>query len=123
MQGKKILSLWSLFSFMNVLTYKTTKKYEIIDITKDVADTVCTSKIKKGICVVYTPHAIAAIIINENWDDSVQDDFLSYLNQSIPEGKWKHDQQDENGTSHVKAALVGPSKSIIVTEGKMMLGR
>ncbi|MCD6576170.1 MAG: YjbQ family protein [Nanoarchaeota archaeon] len=103
------------------ITLPTSKKYELIDITEKVARFV--KDIKDGICLVYTPHATAGIIINENWDESVQDDFINLLNKLIPEGKWKHDKIDGNGAAHLKASIVGPSEMIPVKDGKLQLGR
>jgi secondary thiamine-phosphate synthase enzyme len=106
---------------MREITLSTKKKYELIDITSDVAKIV--KDVKDGICVVYTPHATAGIIINENWDESVQTDFINLLNKLIPEGIWQHDKIDGNGAAHLKAAIIGPSKTIPVKDGKLQLGR
>ena len=56
-------------------------------------------------------------MIQENWDDSVQNDVISLLNKLIPAGVWEHDRQDNNGDSHLKAGIVGPSESIPVADG------
>ncbi len=60
-------------------------------------------------------------MIQENWDQSVQNDVISLLKKLIPHGVWEHDQQDGNGDSHLKAGLVGPSETIPVMNGKMGL--
>lgn len=61
------------------------------------------------------------IMIQENWDDSVQRDVVSLLNKLIPSGVWEHDQQDGNGDSHLKAGIVGPQETIPIVDGKMGL--
>jgi len=108
---------------MDEIIFSTTQKNEIIDITEEVSDIVKKSKINEGICLVYTPHATAAIILNENWDESVQEDFLQMLREIAPEGRWKHDKQDGNGASHVKASIVGPSETMIMKDGRLVLGQ
>ena len=106
---------------MKMIKLSTSKKYELIDITKEAEDAV--KNMDDGICLVYTPHATAGIVINENWDESVQEDFINLLNKLIPEGKWKHDKIDGNGAAHLKSAIVGPSELIPVKGGKLQLGR
>ncbi|MCD6547267.1 MAG: YjbQ family protein [Nanoarchaeota archaeon] len=106
---------------MNVLTFSTKEKYELIDITKDIEKFV--EGVKEGVCIVYTPHATAGIVINENWDDSVRKDFINLLNKLIPEGKWEHDKIDNNGAAHLKSAIIGPSEVIPIKDGKLQLGR
>ena len=65
--------------------------------------------------------ATAAMMVQENWDESVQTDVVNFLRQIIPKGVWLHDQQDGNGDSHLKAGLVGPSETIPVIDGKLGL--
>lgn len=96
---------------------------ELIDITRDVARVVERSNVRDGIVAVYAQGATAAIMIQENWDDSVQTDVLSLLRQLIPRGVWLHDQQDGNGDAHLKAGLVGPSETIPVIDGRLGLSR
>lgn len=99
------------------------KKQEVIDVTDKVKTIVAESKIKDGLCVVYVPHATAAVIINENWDPNINLDFLDALDKLIPAGKWLHDNVDGNGAAHIKAAIIGPSETIVVSKGKLLLGQ
>ncbi|MBT7995615.1 MAG: YjbQ family protein, partial [Bacteroidetes bacterium] len=93
----------------------------LYDITSFVNQIVSESNIQSGLVNVYVQGATAAIMIQENWDDSVQKDVISLLKNMIPEGVWLHDQQDGNGDAHLKAGLVGPSESIPIINGKMGL--
>ncbi len=99
------------------------KRQEVIDITESVKKIIAESKVKEGICLVYTPHTTASIIINENWDPHICDDFLEALSSLIPKGKWRHDAVDGNGDAHIKAALIGPSESLVIEKGNLVLGR
>jgi thiamine phosphate synthase YjbQ (UPF0047 family) len=56
---------------------------------------------------VYAQGATAAMMVQENWDDSVPLDVVNLLRTLIPSGVWLHDTQDGNGDSHLKAGLVG----------------
>lgn len=76
-----------------------------------------------GLCSVYAQGATAAIMIQENWDDSVPRDVVALLQKLAPRGVWLHDQQDGNGDAHLKAGLVGPSETIPVIDGRLGLSR
>jgi len=90
----------------------------LYDITGKVTDIVTESRVRSGIVTVYARGSTAAIMIQENWDESVQNDVVTLLNRLIPSGVWEHDRQDNNGDSHLKAGLVGPSETIPVINGK-----
>ncbi len=93
----------------------------LYDITRQVEAIVAESKVQAGLVNVYVQGATAGIMIQENWDDSVQRDVVSLLNKLIPSGVWEHDQQDGNGDSHLKAGIVGPQETIPIVNGKMGL--
>ena len=107
---------------MEEVTFSTKRKYESVDITDKVKK--CVPKnLKEGMCLVYTPHATAAIIVNENWDPNVCDDILEALGKMVPEGVWKHDKVGANGAAHIKSAILGPSETVLIKDGKLLLGR
>jgi len=92
-----------------------------VDITPQVRDAVRRSGIRDGLVAVYSQGATAAIMIQENWDDSVQTDVVDLLRKLIPRGVWRHDAQDGNGDAHLKSGLVGPSETIPVISGELGL--
>src|SRR5215475_10375437 len=104
------------------LKVHTSKRYEVIDLTPQIAEAVKNAHINEGLCSVYVPHATAAIIINENDDQQIGLDLLDALDKLIPEGVWRHDQVDSNGAAHLKAAILGPSETIPIHDGRMALG-
>jgi len=97
----------------------------LYDISRQVEAIVAESGVQTGLQTglvnVYVQGATAGIMIQENWDDSVQRDVVSLLNKLIPSGVWEHDQQDGNGDSHLKAGIVGPQETIPIVDGKMGL--
>src|SRR3989338_1751296 len=101
----------------------TKKKQELVDITSSVNSIIKRSKIKEGLCNVFTAHATAAIIINENYDPNICLDLLDSLNKLIPGGIWRHDKVDGNADSHIKAAILGPQETIPINNGKLELGK
>jgi len=105
------------------ITLATQRREELVDITQRVAAAVSGSGVRNGLVNVYAQGATAAIMIQENWDDSVQEDVVALLAKLIPRGIWRHDVQDGNGDSHLKSGLVGPSETIPVIDGRMGLSR
>ncbi len=103
-------------------TVSTNSRQELVDITNEVADAVERSGVKSGLCNVYVPHATAAIAINENADPNITSDIIDALNKIVKEGVWRHDKLDGNAAAHIKAAIVGPSETIPIEEGKLVLG-
>jgi secondary thiamine-phosphate synthase enzyme len=99
----------------------TDKQNGLYDITHAIENIVKDSKIPSGIVNIYVQGATAAIMIQENWDDSVQDDVITLLKKLIPAGVWEHDKQDGNGDAHLKAGIIGPSESIPIIHGKLGL--
>ena len=101
----------------------TSQREDLIDITNQVNGVLSSSGVQNGLVILYVQGATAALMIQENWDESVQTDVVNLLQKLIPRGVWLHDQQDGNGDSHLKAGLVGPSESIPIIDGKLGLSR
>lgn len=105
----------------SVIIVRTNSREGLYDITHQVQTMVLRSGIKTGIVNVYVRGATAGIMIQENWDDSVQSDVINLLRKLIPRGVWMHDAQDGNGDSHLKAGIIGPQETIPVIDGNMGL--
>jgi secondary thiamine-phosphate synthase enzyme len=105
------------------ITINTNKREELVDITAQVNAVVQRSGVNNGLVSVYAQGATAAVMIQENWDESVQTDVVHLLQKLIPKGVWLHDQQDGNGDSHLKSGLVGPSETIPLITGELGLSR
>jgi len=104
-----------------IITFQTLQREVLIDITTLVKDVVERSEIQNGLVSVYAQGATGAIMIQENWDESVQTDVVNLLRQLIPQGVWLHDAQDGNGDAHLKSGLVGPSETIPLIDGELGL--
>ena len=105
------------------ITISTDKREQLIDITTQVNAVVQRSGANNGLVSVYAQGATAAVMVQENWDESVQTDVVHLLQKLIPKGVWLHDQQDGNGDSHLKSGLVGPSEAIPLINGALGLSR
>ena len=103
------------------ITLQTHQREILVDITPMVESLVQSSGIGYGIVNIYAQGATAAIMIQENWDESVQTDVVNLLRKMVPKGVWLHDAQDGNGDAHLKSGLVGPSETVPVIEGRLGL--
>ncbi|MFZ1535936.1 MAG: secondary thiamine-phosphate synthase enzyme YjbQ [Chromatiaceae bacterium] len=103
------------------IRFATHRDQELVDITAQVRLLVERSGIRDGLVHVYAQGSTAAIMIQENWDESVQEDVITFLAKQIPKGIWQHDRQDGNGDAHIKAGLVGPGETLPLMEGKLGL--
>ena len=104
-----------------VIKLSTQRREVLVDITDKVKAVVKRSAVKNGLVSIYAQGATAAIMIQENWDDSVQTDVVDLLRQMIPPGVWLHDAQDGNGDAHLKSGLVGPSETVPLIGGQLGL--
>jgi secondary thiamine-phosphate synthase enzyme len=107
---------------METFRVRTRQKAEVVDITARVAEVVRRAGADEGICTVFVRHATAAIVINENADPGFRLDLVAALDKLFPEGIWEHDKVDDNGAAHLKAAVLGPSETIPIRGGRLLLG-
>ena len=104
-----------------IITLRSSQREELLDITSQIKQITQLSGIQNGLLSIYAQGATAAIMIQENWDNSVPRDVVHLLQKLIPRGVWQHDQQDGNGDAHLKAGPVGPSETIPLIDGQLGL--
>ena len=104
-----------------IIHLESTAREILVDVTEQVRAVVGRSGIRDGLVSVYAQGATAAVMIQENWDESVQTDVVNFLARLIPKGVWLHDAQDGNGDAHLKSGLVGPSETIPLIDGQLGL--
>jgi len=95
----------------------------MVEVTADVRRMVKASGIKEGICVVYCPHTTAAVTINENADPDVVHDLLLWYGRTVPQQQPGFRHGEGNSDSHIQCTLIGPSQTILVNNGDLVLGR
>ena len=109
--------------FQETFTLSTSAHHQVIDLTADVARLVRKSGVDAGQCIIYTPHATAAVTVNENADPNIGVDLMNALEKVIIEHDgWLHDRIDNNAAAHIKSAIIGPSVTIPIADGQMTLG-
>ncbi|MCD8187564.1 MAG: secondary thiamine-phosphate synthase enzyme YjbQ [Ruminococcus sp.] len=93
----------------------------MIDITREVRETITESGVDEGICVIFCPHTTGAVTINENADPDVKADFIFGMDKIFPDMKeFRH--SEGNSDAHLKSSSVGASETVIVTKGRPLLG-
>jgi secondary thiamine-phosphate synthase enzyme len=100
---------------------KTDQHTAMIDITRQVQEIVSESKVRQGLCMVFVPHTTAALTINENADPDVKRDFMMEINKIVPMYDDYH-HMEGNSAAHIKASMMGFSETIIIEDGRLLLG-
>lgn len=106
---------------MYSFSLKSSRRTEFIDITRLVEDKIKSSGMQEGLCYIFVPHTTAGITVNENADPAVVKDIIESLERLVPwNGRYSH--SEGNAAAHIKAALVGCSKTLPVSGGVLHLG-
>ena len=105
----------------STIEVRTGGSQDIVDITSQVREIVKNSGVRDGICVVFSMHTTAGITINENADPDVKTDMIAGLSRAFPErDDYRH--MEGNSHSHLRTSCVGPSQTLIVSDGNLLLG-
>jgi len=106
------------------ISLKTENESDMIDITINIQRIIEDSNIKNGFIVVFVPGSTGAITTIE-YEPGLQKDFPAMLERVSPKDiLYEHEKRwnDENGHSHVRASLIGPSLVIPFRDSKLTLG-
>jgi len=94
---------------------------ELTDITSIISKKLNETGINSGICTLFNPHTTAGLTINEGADPAVRQDIIAGLKKIVPmDYPFKH--MEGNSPSHIMASLMGCSLTILVENGKLILG-
>ncbi len=107
---------------MTRLTVPTHARTAFVEITAQVNAAVRASGVRDGLAVVTVPHTTAAVTVQENADPDVVHDMLLWLNKHIPKDVPGFRHAEGNSDSHLKASLVGPSVTLVVSGGAVVFG-
>lgn len=103
-------------------TLTTHRHSEMIEITDQIQQWVNQEQIDEAVIVISSMHTTAGITVNENADPDVKIDFLRRLDEVYP---WEHSQDrhmEGNTAAHLKTSTVGHAQTIILSQGKLVLG-
>ena len=98
---------------------------QIENVTKQVQDAVGKSNLKAGIVTVFVKHTTAAMMIIED-EPGIRADTRAFWDRAVPaDPNWQHNMRnagEDNGHSHLRGQLQGPSVTIPFSNGAMLLG-
>lgn len=105
------------------LEIRTTPK-SFLDITSQVQDFVSNSNIQTGVCHLFIKHTSASLVIQENYDPSVRQDFETIFSKLAPEDfSYVHNMEGKDDMpAHIRSALTSTSETVPVVNGKLSLG-
>ncbi len=99
----------------------TQERNRLVDITENIQALINKHKLKEGVLHIFCPHTTAAITVNENYDPSVQSDISKTLSKLIPHHSG-YAHTEGNADAHIKAAIVGSSRTLFVHKGTIAFG-
>jgi secondary thiamine-phosphate synthase enzyme len=112
-----------------LLTFTSNEHTEVVDITKDVRDALHQLRVTNGIALVNTLHTTCALFVNE-YQAALIDDVKRLIERLVPErGGYRHDDprysdcERGNAHAHLRAALLGRSVAVGISDGDLVLGR
>jgi len=107
---------------MEIVRLSTRRRAEMVDITRQVQGVVERAAVREGIVVIQSLHTTAGITVNENADPDVQHDLLAKLERLVPHEEPFYRHAEGNSDSHLKTGFMGPSATLIVSDGRVLLG-
>lgn len=108
--------------YSEMLSIRTSKRLQIIRITEKIEEIITRSGVKDGVCLIFTPHATAAVILNE-YEPRIVEDYIRWIVEVFkPGGGWKHDEIDDNAHAHIASSIIGSGRFIPVSGGSLVRG-
>jgi secondary thiamine-phosphate synthase enzyme len=107
---------------VKTLTVQTSAHRQFVEITDRVRGLVDESGVRSGCAHLYVPHTTAGITINENADPTVVHDILADLERLVPQTQRYYRHDEGNSASHVQASLMGCGQTVLIEEGRLVLG-
>jgi len=110
-------------TFQKTINIQTASK-SFKEITGQVQSIVRESGFKTGICSIYMKHTSASLIIQENYDPSVREDFARFMAKLVPENEdYVHGiEGPDDMPAHIRSVLTSTSETIPVIQGNLSLG-
>lgn len=106
---------------VEILHISTSHPKEIVDLTEQIETVIGEGGITEGLCTVFVTHTTAAVATGEIGEGTEQD-FLEVVEQMIPRIRFRHAHDPSHAWSHMAASILGPSITVPVSAGKLVLG-
>jgi secondary thiamine-phosphate synthase enzyme len=110
--------------FTGSVGLRTAANDDVVDVTEDVQKVVSDSGVRAGIAVVFVVGSTAAVTTVEH-EPGLVSDLKTAMDRLYPKGEdYEHHRRwgDGNGHSHVRASFIGPSLTVPVVDGRLLLG-
>ena len=106
---------------MESITIQTRVREEMVRLDGRVTEILCARRWRDGLLLLFCPHTTAGLTVNEAADPDVTRDIVAFLRRRIPrDADFGH--AEGNSDAHVKASLIGPDLTLIVEDGRVLLG-
>jgi len=105
----------------DILRINTTAAKEVVDLTDRLAEMIRKAKLQEGLCAVFVTHTTASVTTGEIGEGTEQD-FLQVVEKMIPRIQFQHAHDPSHAWSHMASSILGPSLTVPVTGGKLVLG-
>jgi secondary thiamine-phosphate synthase enzyme len=111
-------------SHRKILTFKTPRRRDFLNITPQVETALTESGITDGFCLVNAMHITASVFINDDEPGLIRDfdDWLERLAPHEPVAQYRHNGAEDNADAHMKRQLMGRDVVVAITEGKLDFG-
>jgi secondary thiamine-phosphate synthase enzyme len=101
---------------------RTDARETMIDITDRVSAVVSAAGVAEGVVVLFSLHTTCALTVNEGYDPDVVRDMTGFMRRLVPQDPaFRHDEG--NSDSHIKVSMFGPSLTLVIEDGALLLGR
>lgn len=108
--------------FFQEFSVSTRKQMEIVNVTREVENIVASSGIREGLCIIHTPHATAALIVNEGEEGLIYD-ITKKIEKFFPvTEEYRHNRVDTNAHAHLASAFLGSSRVFPVKNFRIVRG-
>lgn len=103
------------------ISVQTNSQTQFVIVDNQVNQVIEESGIQNGQCLLWVPHTTAAVTVNENADPDVVRDMIYEMNKIVPLNDGYH-HMEGNSAAHIKSSMFGPSLSLIIDNGGLVLG-
>lgn len=104
-----------------VLRINTGSLKEVVDLTDQLQSLIRKAKMQEGVCSIFVTHTTAALTTGEI-GEGTEKDLLEVVEQMVPSIRFRHAHDPTHAWSHMASSILGPSLTIPVSGGKLVLG-
>ena len=107
---------------MTTLEIRTDAREALVDIGPQLGDVIRKSGVRSGVVHLWSLHTTCALTVNENADPDVKRDMIDKLRRMVPQQETFYRHDEGNSDSHLKTSLFGPGLTLLIDEGRLVLG-